>query len=298
MGLTAPYDDVAHINEVLDRLLPNVAEVDADVSRLAKAMRYAVLGGGKRLRPRLVYAAGEAVAADARLLDRPAAAIEFVHAFSLIHDDLPALDDGSLRRGRPTVHVQYDEATAILAGDALLALAFETISSPSVDAAMAMRWVSGLASAMGPLGMVGGQMIDIAGEERRLDLSELERSHQLKSGALIHAAVMMGAAAGHARPPPPPPDLRALSDFGWAIGLAFQIQDDVLDATANTRTLGKSRGSDKNRGKSTYVALLGIEGAAAKATERLEFALQRLAPLKERGAALAALAEQMVRRDA
>ncbi len=203
MGLTAPYDDVAHINEVLDRLLPNVAEVDADVSRLAKAMRYAVLGGGKRLRPRLVYAAGEAVAADARLLDRPAAAIEFVHAFSLIHDDLPALDDGSLRRGRPTVHVQYDEATAILAGDALLALAFETISSPSVDAAMAMRWVSGLASAMGPLGMVGGQMIDIAGEERRLDLSELERSHQLKSGALIHAAVMMGAAAGHARTPPP-----------------------------------------------------------------------------------------------
>lgn len=297
MGLTAPHDDVAHINDVLDRLLPNVAEVGADVSRLAKAMRYAVLGGGKRLRPRLVYAAGEAVAADAHLLDRPAAAIEFVHAFSLIHDDLPALDDGSLRRGRPTVHVQYDEATAILAGDALLALAFETISSPSVDAATAMRWVSGLASAMGPLGMVGGQMIDIAGEERRLDLAELERSHQLKSGALIHAAVMMGAVAGHARTPPPP-DLRALSDFGWAIGLAFQIQDDVLDATANTQTLGKSKGSDENRGKSTYVTLLGVEGAAAKATERLEFALQRLAPLKERGAALAALAEQMVRRDA
>ena len=293
MAQAPAHDDVARINDVLDRLLPSAADVGPDVTRLADAMRYAVLGGGKRLRPRLVYAAGEAAAADVDVLDRPAAAVEFVHAFSLIHADLPAIDDDGLRRGRPTVHVQYDEATAILAGDALLALAFEVVSSPSVAAAKAMRWVRGLAYATGAFGMVGGQMIDLAGEARRLDLKELERSHQLKSGALIHAAVMLGAEAGEATES----ERRTLSDFGSAIGLAFQIQDDVLDAIANTHTLGKSRGADERRGKSTYVALLGVEGAAAEATKRLEFALRQLRPFKERGAALVALAEQLVRRD-
>ena len=289
----APHDHVARINDVLDRLLPGIADVGPDVTRLAAAMRYAVLGGGKRLRPRLVYAAGEAAAADIDVLDRPAAAVELIHAFSLIHDDLPAIDDDRLRRGRPTVHVQYDEATAILAGDALLALAFEVVGAASVDAAKALRWVRDLARAAGAFGMVGGQVIDIAGEARRLDLAELERSHQLKSGALIHAAVMLGAVAGRATES----EQRVLSDFGLAIGLAFQIQDDLLDATASTQTLGKSSGADERRGKSTYVALLGVDGAAAAATERLEFALRQLAPLKERGNALAALAEQMVRRD-
>ena len=285
--------DTARINAVLDYLLPSVATVDGDVERLAGAMRYAVLGGGKRLRPRLVYAAGKAAGADDDVLDRPAAAVEFIHAFSLIHDDLPAIDDDSLRRGRPTVHVQYDEATAILAGDALLALAFETVSDPSIDAAKAMRWVRLLARATGVFGMIGGQMIDIAGESRRLSLPELQRLHHLKAGALIHAAVMLGVTAGRLDES----EQCALSRFGEEIGLAFQIQDDVLDATAKTQTLGKPRGADEKRGKSTYVALLGIEAAAAEAAKRLHLALRHLAPLKERGEALAALAEQMVQRE-
>ena len=287
-----PPDDVARIDEVLDRLLPTEAAVDGDVAHLASAMRYAVLGGGKRLRPRLVYAAGRAVGAEVDVLDRAAAAVEFIHAFSLIHDDLPAIDDDDLRRGLPTVHVQYNEATAILAGDALLALAFEVVSHPSVGAALASRWVSILARATGAFGMIGGQMIDIAGESRRLDLSELQRMHSLKAGALIHAAVMLGVAAGRLDET----QQRALGHFGEGIGLAFQIQDDVLDATAQTRTLGKRQGADAKRGKSTYTALLGVEAAAAEATECLNGALRHLAPLEDRGQALAALAQQMVQR--
>ena len=287
-----PPDDVARIDEVLDRLLPTEAAVDGDVAHLAGAMRYAVLGGGKRLRPRLVYAAGRAAGAEVDVLDRAAAAVEFIHAFSLIHDDLPAIDDDDLRRGLPTVHVQYDEATAILAGDALLALAFEVVSHPSVDSALASRWVSTLARATGAFGMIGGQMIDIAGESRRLDLSELQRMHSLKSGALIHAAVMLGVAAGRLDET----QQRALGHFGEGIGLAFQIQDDVLDATAQTGTLGKRQGADAKRGKSTYTALLGVEAAAAEATKCLSGALRHLVPLEERCEALAALAQQMVQR--
>ena len=287
-----PPDDVARIDEVLDRLLPTEAAVDGDVAHLAGAMRYAVLGGGKRLRPRLVYAAGRAAGAEVDVLDRAAAAVEFIHAFSLIHDDLPAIDDDDLRRGLPTVHVQYSEATAILAGDALLALAFEVVSHPSVDATLASRWVNILARATGAFGMIGGQMIDIAGESRRLDLPELQRMHSLKAGALIHAAVMLGVAAGRLDES----QQRALGHFGEGIGLAFQIQDDVLDATAQTRTLGKRQGADAKRGKSTYTALLGVEAAAAEATKCLNSALRHLAPLEERGQALAALAQQMVQR--
>ena len=287
-----PPDDVARIDEVLDRLLPTEAAVDGDVAHLAGAMRYAVLGGGKRLRPRLVYAAGRAAGAEVDVLDRAAAAVEFIHAFSLIHDDLPAIDDDDLRRGLPTVHVKYDEATAILAGDALLALAFEVVSHPSVDAALASRWVSILARATGAFGMIGGQMIDIAGESRRLDLLELQRMHSLKAGALIRAAVMLGVAAGRLDEP----QQRALGHFGEGIGLAFQIQDDVLDATAQTRTLGKRQGADAKRGKSTYTALLGVEAAVAEATKCLNGALRHLAPIEERGQALAALAQQMVQR--
>lgn len=280
------------IDAVLDRLLPCPADVDADVGRLASAMRYAVLGGGKRLRPRLVYAAGEVAGADRDVLDQPAAAVELIHAFSLIHDDLPAIDDDELRRGRATVHVQYDEATAILAGDALLALAFEVASDPAVGAAHAAQWVRLLARAAGALGMVGGQMIDIAGESRQLDLPELQRMHRLKAGALIHAAVMCGAAAGTLDGAAQ----RALDNFGAEIGLAFQIQDDVLDMTAATHTLGKRQGADERRGKSTYVTLLGADAAAAEAAKHLRLSLQHLAPLKARGEALAALAGQMVQR--
>ena len=294
---TPPQDDVAahdvlRVNTVLDRLLPSVADVDNDVASLASAMRYAVLGGGKRLRPRLVYAAGRAAGADLDVLDRPAAAVELIHAFSLIHDDLPALDDDCLRRGRPTVHVRYDEATAVLAGDALLALAFEVLAGSFADAARATRWVCLLARATGAFGMIGGQMIDLAGESRRLELSALERLHRLKAGALIYAAVMCGAVAGRLGEA----EQRTLGNFGEEIGLAFQIQDDVLDATAPTRTLGKRQGADERRGKSTYVTLLGVQAAATQATKHLQLALRHLAPLEERGKALAALAEQMVER--
>ena len=286
-------EDIGRVDVVLERFLPDPNGKDAAVSRLLEAMRYAVLGGGKRLRPRLVYAAGRIAGAAPTLLDYPAAAVELIHAFSLIHDDLPAIDDDDLRRGQPTVHVRYDEATAILAGDALLALAFEVVGNAPVAAATALRWVHLLAAATGTAGMIGGQMIDIGSEKRTLALSELERLHRLKSGALIGAAVMAGAAAGElsAR------ERCALERFGQDIGLAFQIQDDVLDASMRTEVLGKRQGSDERRGKSTYVSLMGGQPAAREALAQLERALRHLTALGERGEELAVLAEQLVRRD-
>lgn len=283
--------DAERVDAVLDRLLPTVrAGAEA---RLAKAMRYAVFGGGKRIRPRLVYAAGQIAEADAAQLDFGAAAVELIHAFSLVHDDLPALDDDALRRGRPTVHVRFDEATAILAGDALLALAFEAASDPAIEAVTARRWLRLLAQASGAGGMVGGQMLDIAGETRKLALPELATLHRLKTGALIHAAVMLGATAGRLAEA----EIAALERFAIAVGQAFQIQDDVLDATAKTEVLGKPRGSDQRQGKSTYVALLGVEGARAEATKLLATALRELAPLGSRAAALKRLATTMVNRE-
>lgn len=286
-------EDIGRVDAALERFLPDPNGKDAAVSRLLEAMRYAVLGGGKRLRPRLVYAAGRIAGAAPTLLDYPAAAVELIHAFSLIHDDLPAIDDDDLRRGQPTVHVRYDEATAILAGDALLALAFEVVGNAPVAAATALRWVHLLAAATGTAGMIGGQMIDIGSEKRALALSELERLHRLKSGALIGAAVMAGAAAGElsAR------ERCALERFGQDIGLAFQIQDDVLDASMRTEVLGKRQGSDERRGKSTYVSLMGDQPAAREALAQLERALRHLTALGERGEELAVLAEQLVRRD-
>ena len=217
---------------------PPAARKTLSIQPLADAMRYAVLGGGKRIRPRLVYATGRLARAPLDMLDRAAAAVEFIHAYSLIHDDLPAMDDDDLRRGRPTVHIRFDQATAILAGDALQALAFEVVSDPSVDAATAQRWAKLLATAAGSRGMVGGQVMDLAGETRTLYHDELETLHRRKTGALLHAAVMMGAGAGSLAEA----DLEALGKFGAEIGLAFQIHDDVLDATAATTVLGKAAG--------------------------------------------------------
>ena len=292
-GVDRTDDDVVRVNAALERLLPSSTDQGDDIARLMDAMRYAVLGGGKRLRPRLVYAAGRAAGAKLAVLDYPAAAVELIHAFSLIHDDLPALDDDDLRRGRATVHVRYDEATAILAGDALLALAFEVVVDAPVEPETALRWVRLLAAATGSAGMIGGQMIDIGGDARALALPELERLHRLKSGALIHAAVMAGVAAGQM----PSIERQALDDFGQDIGLAFQIRDDVLDATAETTVLGKRQGADERRGKSTYVSLMGARAASAAATARLEDALRHLTPLAERGTELATVAKQMVRRE-
>ena len=290
--IDAGESEIERVEATLVRLLSSSDGIGVDEHRLIEAMHYAVRGG-KRLRARLVYAAGELSGAESEVLDRLAAAVELVHAFSLVHDDLPALDDDALRRGEPSLHVRFGEATAVLAGDALLAFAFEVASGAADDPVKALRSVRLLARAAGAAGMVGGQMLDIAGEGRALSADELERMHRLKSGALIHAAVMLGADAGAL----PPEDMAALDSFGQEIGLAFQIQDDVLDATVATVQLGKPHGSDAQRGKSTYVRLLGLAAAKQAAEQRLESALAHLAPFGARADRLAALATAMVRRE-
>lgn len=281
-------NDAERVDAVLDRLLPRVPLTEP----LPAAMRYAVLGGGKRIRPRLVYAAGRLAGASMASLDRAAAAVELIHAYSLIHDDLPAMDDDDLRRGRPTVHREFDEATAILAGDALQALAFEVIAEAEVDAATVQAWAKLLAKAAGHGGMVGGQVLDLAGENRALDQGELEALHRRKTGALIHAAVMMGGVAGSLGPD----ELARLGRFGADIGLAFQIHDDVLDATTATEVLGKPQGSDARQGKSTYVSLLGIEQARAHAREVYQGACAHLSAFADRADALLAIAQHIVER--
>ena len=260
---------------------------------LHRAMRHAVLGGGKRLRPMLVYAAGAAVSADETLLDAPAAAVELVHAFSLVHDDLPAMDDDDLRRGRPTVHIAFDEATAILAGDALQALAFTVLAEETrAPDPLRVAWLASLARATGAAGMCGGQALDMDGTGATLGLAELERLHALKTGALIRAAVRLGALAGHADAA----TLSSLDEFAAALGLAFQIRDDLLDIEASSEQLGKTAGKDAAQAKSTYPALLGTDGAneaLARQVARMEAAL---APLGGDLDALRALARLAVER--
>lgn len=254
--------------------------------QLREAMRYAVLGGGKRIRPHLVYATGRLLGTPPAALDAAAAAVELLHAYSLVHDDLPAMDDDGWRRGRPTTHVVYGEATAILVGDALQALAFEALARSDADGQLVRRQVALLARAAGASGMVGGQVLDMEGEKRRFSLAEVERMHRCKSGALIHAAVMMAAAAGS----PAADEEEALDRYGNEVGLAFQIRDDVLDGTSSTGVLGKSQGADARRGKSTYVKLLGMEVAREAAAKPLQSALQALAVFGDRGCEMAALA--------
>ena len=282
-------NDAERVDAVLDGVLPRVQLIEP----LPDAMRYAVLGGGKRIRPQLVYAAGRLAGASPESLDPAAAAVELIHAYSLIHDDLPAMDDDDLRRGRPTVHRRFDEATAILAGDALQALAFEVIANAEVDAATARGWLRLLAKAAGHDGMVGGQVLDLAGENRDLEKAELEALHRRKTGALIHAAVMMGGVAGHLDAD----ELASLGRFGADIGLAFQVHDDVLDATTATEVLGKPQGSDARQGKSTYVSLLGIENARKHARAVYQGACSHLAAFGSRADALLAIAEHIVRRE-
>lgn len=282
-------NDAERVDAVLDRLLPLVPLIEP----LPAAMRYAVLGGGKRIRPRLAYAAGRLAGASMETLDPAAAAVELVHAYSLIHDDLPAMDDDDLRRGRPTVHRHFDEATAILAGDALQTLAFEVIADAEVDTATAQTWMRLLAKAAGHGGMVGGQVLDLAGEHHSLDQGELEALHRRKTGALIHAAVMMGGVAGHLAAD----ELAALGRFGADIGLAFQIHDDVLDATTATEVLGKPQGSDARQGKSTFVSLLGIDRARTHARSVYREACAHLTAFKDRADGLLAIAEHIVARD-
>ncbi len=277
------------VEATLEAALP--AE-DASPVRLHRAMRHAVLGGGKRLRPMLVYAAGAATGAPEPVLDAPAAAVELVHAFSLVHDDLPAMDDDALRRGRPTVHVAFDEATAILAGDALQALAFTTLARAPAAAALRVAWLDALADATGAGGMCGGQALDMDATGQSLAYPELQRLHALKTGALIRCAVRMGALAGGADDTL----LARMDDYASALGLAFQIRDDILDVEGDSAQLGKTAGKDQAQAKSTYPALLGMDGAKQRLAQMAEKTKAALGPLDGRADGLRRLAEFAVAR--
>jgi geranylgeranyl pyrophosphate synthase len=286
----------ARIEAALERLLPP-PDPGLPERRLVEAMRYSVLAGGKRLRPVLCLAAAEAVGgpnATAADVDRACAAIECVHTYSLIHDDLPAMDDDDLRRGKPTCHRAFDEATAILAGDALQVLAFEMLcEAEGIRADTRLALLATLASASGISGMVGGQAMDLACVGQAVAQPALERMHALKTGALIRAAVRMGGLLGGAQAEA----LDALDRYASAIGLAFQVQDDILDGTGTAAALGKAPGADAARDKPTFLSLMGERAAADYAQALCERAVQALAPFGERAQPLADIARFIVARD-
>jgi farnesyl diphosphate synthase len=288
-GPAGAADRLARWRRRIDGVLEEaLARHPAAEPRLGQAMRHAVLLGGKRIRPLLAYAAGTALGADESVLDAPAAAIELVHAYSLAHDDLPAMDDDDLRRGQPTVHVAFDEATAILAGDALQSLAFVILAEADRDAAARVDMIRELAVAAGAGGMCGGQALDLAATGRGsagAGLAALERLHALKTGALIRAAVRMGAIAAAAGDE----DRRRLDDYADALGLAFQIRDDLLDVEGESATLGKTAGKDAAQDKATFPALIGSEASRARLAELGAAMEAALAPLGARAAVLSAL---------
>ncbi len=281
----------------IDALLEQHIEALSDVAPTLKAaMRHGLLLGGKRVRPFLVYATGNMLGVADEQLDGPAAAIECSHAYSLIHVDLPAMDDDDLRRGHPTVHKAFDEASAVLAGDALQALAFSILADhPLPDSLRTnqLLMVSQLARAAGYAGMCGGQALDLAAEGQQVPLAALEQIHRHKTGALIECAVTLGALCHHQLPTD---QLTALQQYAAAIGLAFQVQDDILDITADTATLGKPQGSDQALGKSTYPALLGLDAARELAHDLHRQALAALAPLPYNTHILRAFADYIVER--
>lgn len=279
------------ISECLDRALPPADEAPA---RLHQAMRYAVLNGGKRVRPLLVYASGECLRVDPALLDAPATAIELMHAFSLIHDDLPAMDDDDLRRGEPTLHRMFDEATAILAADALQPLAFHVLTSnPRIDDSQAVQLVRLIADACGSLGMTGGQSIDLSSEGRTLSPAELEQMHSLKTGALIRASVMSPCClSGYLGPE----KRDALDRFAKAIGLAFQIKDDILDVEGETDVIGKPVGSDQRLQKATWPSVFGLEESRQRCSDLLRDGLDSLDAFDGDANALRWLARYIVER--
>jgi farnesyl diphosphate synthase len=281
---------LAGMEDTLATLLPEASEPPA---RLHEAMRYAVLDGGKRVRPLLVHAAGELHDADRNALARAAAAVEMIHAYSLVHDDMPCMDDDALRRGKPTVHVKYDEATALLVGDALQAQAFLVLSEIEGDAVRTVAMLRLLAEASGSAGMCGGQAIDLASVGITLSLGELERMHRQKTGALLRASVLLGACCGRL---PDAQEAAALDAYAAAIGLAFQVVDDVLDATEDTQTLGKTAGKDAQDNKPTYVSILGLEQSRALAQKLREEAHRALIPFGDRAQRLRELADLIVLR--
>ncbi len=255
-------------------------------------MRHAMLGGGKRIRPLLVYAAGTAFGVEEPRLDAPAAAVELIHGYSLVHDDLPAMDDDALRRGRQTVHVAFDEATAVLAGDALQSAAFSLLAEAPAAPGLTAEWLRILAGAAGAAGMCGGQALDMDSTGRRQSLAELQTMHQLKTGALIRASVRMGACAGTKDAA----TLQRLDVFAAALGLAFQVRDDILDIESSSAALGKTAGKDVAQEKSTYPALLGMRGAKQKLNELDLVMHDALAPLREQAMELWALGKLAIHR--
>jgi geranylgeranyl pyrophosphate synthase len=278
------------LETALDRWLP---DENKEPARLHRAMRYSALAGGKRFRPMLVYACGEALGLDAGRLDPIAAAIELIHAYSLIHDDLPAMDDDDLRRGRPTCHRAFDEATAILAGDALQALAFDVLASglPAVPASLAV--VREIALACGSTGMAGGQALDLDAVGQQLDETALRTMHRCKTGALIRVSVTAPGLAADVDKP----TLQHLSAYGDCVGLAFQIADDILDVTGNSAVTGKSTLADAALDKPTFVSILGLEESRHQALELRDQALEHLAALPMDTGILAWLADYVIRRD-
>jgi farnesyl diphosphate synthase len=278
--------------DVLRGLLPSA---DLAPQRLHAAMRYSVLDGGKRVRPLLAFAAGELAGADIARVNYAAAAVEMIHAYSLVHDDMPCMDDDVLRRGKPTCHVEYDEATALLVGDALQSLAFQMLCDVplTADPARQLKMVKLLAVASGSRGMAGGQAFDLASVGKQLNLAELEFMHIHKTGALIRAAILLGAYCGDALSDA---QLDKLDHYGKCVGLAFQVVDDVLDAEADTATLGKTAGKDADNDKPTYVTLLGVAEAKKMAAELHRDALDSLVEFGDKGRRLRELADFIVMR--
>ncbi|MCY1328836.1 Farnesyl diphosphate synthase [compost metagenome] len=283
----------ARVDAALESLFTPPRE---ELARIYQAMRYSVVNGGKRVRPLLAYAACEALGGDIARADGAACAVELIHAYSLVHDDLPAMDDDDLRRGQPTTHIAFDEACAILAGDGLQALAFEVLADNKLnpqDAQTRLDMVLCLSRAAGSAGMVGGQAIDLEAVGRRIDQAALETMHRHKTGALIEASVRLGAlASGRADER----SLKALHVYAQAVGLAFQVQDDILDVESDTATLGKTQGKDQAHDKPTYPALLGLDAAKAYAVDLCEQALAALQGFGERAELLRELARYIVER--
>ncbi len=281
------------VDAALDKYLP---ADDPPEHNLAAAIRYSVIGGGKRIRPAMVYAAGEAIGASSDLMDIPACAVEMIHAYSLIHDDLPAMDDDDLRRGRPTCHKAFDEATAILAGDALQALAYEILAKDDhkeLTAEHRIEMLSLLTEASGAHGMAGGQAVDLASVGKQLNLGQLEHMHQLKTGALIRASILLG---GMCKQNVSKDEIDMLGEYALCIGLSFQIQDDILDVVSDTETLGKPQGSDEKQEKPTFPTIIGLEESRQRAIEQHELALKILEPMDKKADSLRQLSAYIVER--
>ena len=280
----------SRIRNVLERHLP---AADTSPARLHQAMRHAALNGGKRIRPLLVYATGHSLGAVDETLDDAALAVELIHCYSLVHDDLPAMDDDALRRGQPTVHIAFDEATAILAGDALQTLAFERLAEAPIAAETRIAMVGELARASGHAGMCGGPALDIDATGQRIDITQLERLHALKTGALLRAAIRLGAIAANADAA----QCSALDHYANALGLAFQVKDDLLDIESDSATLGKTAGKDIEQDKATFPALIGIDASRRKLAQLSDQMQAALTALGGDSALLAELARQVVQRD-